>query len=252
MNLVAGCAASLQAIAARSPRVHCITNAVAMTYTANMLLAVGAVPSMSLSPDEIAAFVGRADALLVNLGTLDAARWEAIALALAAVGGKPWALDPVLADAAPPRRRYALEWLARGPTVIRGNAAEIAALSGSTEATERAAEALARSSGAVVAQTGAVDRITDGRRSITVANGHPLMARVTAMGCAGSALLAAFLAVESDPLAAAAQALLALGVAGELAAATAAGPGSLSIALLDRLYALDEATLMRWGRINQS
>ena len=44
------------------------------------------------------------------------------------------------------------------------------------------------------------------------------MARVTAMGCAGSALVAAFLAVESDPLRATAAALLTLGIAGEIAA----------------------------------
>ena len=66
----------------RAPRVHCITNAVAQTFTANVLLAAGAIPSMTLSADEIGAFVARADALLVNLGTFDAERRDATATAL--------------------------------------------------------------------------------------------------------------------------------------------------------------------------
>ena len=90
----------LARIKARAPRVHCITNTVAQAYTANVLLAAGAVPSMTISPEEIATFVGGADALLVNLGTFDAERRKAIDLALGAVGqGRrpplPWVLDPV-------------------------------------------------------------------------------------------------------------------------------------------------------------
>ena len=76
----------LARIRERAPRVHCITNSVAQQYTANMLLAAGAVPSMTISPEEIAAFVAGADALLVNLGTFDAERRAAIDVALGALG----------------------------------------------------------------------------------------------------------------------------------------------------------------------
>src|ERR1700692_5125601 len=84
----------------RAPRVHCITNTVAQNYTANMLLAAGAVPSMTISPEEIGSFVAGADALLVNLGTFDAERRSAIELALGALGQgeKPWVLDPVFIE----------------------------------------------------------------------------------------------------------------------------------------------------------
>src|SRR4030088_1218525 len=86
----------LARIRARRPRVHCITNAVAQNFSANTLLAVGAVPSMTIAADEIADFVARADALLINLGTLDPERRIAIDLALAAAGERvPWILDPV-------------------------------------------------------------------------------------------------------------------------------------------------------------
>src|SRR3979409_2371982 len=78
----------LARIRARRPRVHCITNAVAQNFTANMLLAAGAVPSMTIASDEIADFVARADALLVNLGTLDPERRAAIEIAIATAGGQ--------------------------------------------------------------------------------------------------------------------------------------------------------------------
>src|SRR5580704_15833883 len=87
----------LARIRARRPRVHCITNAVAQNFSANMLLAAGAVPSMTIAADEIAEFVSRADALLVNLGTLDPERRAAIELAVTTAGARvPWVLDPVL------------------------------------------------------------------------------------------------------------------------------------------------------------
>ena len=64
----------LARLRARAPRIHCITNAVAQNFTANVLLAAGCVPSMTLSPEEIGAFVAGAQGLLVNLGTFDAER----------------------------------------------------------------------------------------------------------------------------------------------------------------------------------
>src|SRR5438270_6545740 len=69
----------------RAPRVHCITNSVAQAFTANTLLAAGAIPSMTLSAEEIGAFVGRADALLVNIGTFDDERRDATVAALEVV-----------------------------------------------------------------------------------------------------------------------------------------------------------------------
>src|SRR3954470_22846454 len=107
----------------RGPRVHCITNAVAQSFTANVLLAVGAIPSMTLSADEIGAFVTRADALLVNLGTFDAERREATATALevASEEGVPWVLDPVFIDRSEPRARYAQALIAHKPSAIRLN-----------------------------------------------------------------------------------------------------------------------------------
>jgi len=228
----------------RAPRVHCITNSVAQTYTANVLLAAGAVPSMTISPEEIAAFVSSADALLVNLGTFDAERREAVDLALGAADAAPmpWVLDPVFIDRSPARAAFARTLLARRPAAVRLNRSEFVPMFGGDASDEAAARA-AKDSGTVVALTGDIDVISDGVRRATIRNGHPLMGLVTAMGCAGSALLGAALAVESDAWLAAVAALAALGVAGEIAGANAQGPGSFAAAIIDALHGLDRATL---------
>jgi len=228
----------------RTPRVHCITNSVAQQFTANMLLAAGAVPSMTISKDEIGAFVAGADALLVNLGTFDRERKSAIELAVktAAEQELPWLLDPVFVDRSPGRAKFGRVLLAARPAVVRLNHAEFAALSDDKAESEAAAR-FAQANATIVALTGGVDIVTDGRRRTAIANGDPLMAAVTAMGCAGAAFVCAALAVETDAWLATLAALAAFGVAGEVAAQTAPGPGSFAVAMIDALHRLDGATL---------
>jgi hydroxyethylthiazole kinase len=235
----------LDRMRARGPRVHCITNGVAQNFTANVLLATGAVPSMTLSAEEIAAFVARSGALLVNLGTFDRERRAAteVAVATAARGSVPWVLDPVLVDRSAARADFARELAARGPKAIRLNRAEFSSLSGS-EPTREALAAYAHDKKLVVGLSGAEDTVSDGERFAIIANGHPLMAKVTAMGCAASALVAACLAVEADAWRATTAALVMIGVAGELAAAKAEGPGSFAVAIIDSLHNLDGPALI--------
>jgi hydroxyethylthiazole kinase len=240
----------LMRLRARGPRVHCITNAVAQHFTANTLLAAGAVPSMTLAVDEIGAFVARADALLINLGTFDDERREATAAALEVAAERriPWVLDPVFIDRSEARANYARDLVAQNPDAIRLNAAEFAALS-EAEPDDAVLGRYALDTLAVMALTGTVDRITDGAQHARIENGHPLMARVTAMGCAASALAAAFLAVESDAFKAVASAVLCFGIAGGLAGERAEGPGSFPAALLDAVYALDKQKLTEKARV---
>jgi len=241
----------LARIRARAPRVHCITNTVAQQYTANMLLAAGAVPSMTISPDEIVSFVASADALLVNLGTFDTERRDAVDVALGAVDAArmPWVLDPVFIENSPGRAQYARELLSRGPSAVRLNPTEFGPLFGGDPAGEAAAR-VAKACGTVGALPGSVDMVTDGARHAAIANGHSLMSLVTAMGCAGSALLGAALAVETDAWLAAVAAIAALDVAGEVAAQTARGPGSFAGAIIDALYGLDRLTLRARTKIS--
>ncbi|MCW9051081.1 MAG: hydroxyethylthiazole kinase [Motiliproteus sp.] len=242
-------AQALSRMAETGPRVQCITNPVAMDFSSDILLAVGAQSSMTLGSEEIAEFVTHADSLSVNIGTLDATRRDAINIATdtAADYQKRWVLDPVSVHASTHRCNFALDLIERRPSVIRGNYAEIQALTGHDGA--NGAQRLAREYGAVVVQSGETDLVTDGQRTLLLANGDAMQTRVSAMGCASTALLGGFLAVTEDPFEAAIQALLVLGVAAEEAVLMSAGPGSFQMHLLDRLYRMDEATLQRRGQL---
>lgn len=250
-SVAEGAAALLERLRVDSPRVHCITNAVAQNFTANVLLAVGCLPSMTLSPEEIGDFAARSQALLINLGTFDRERRQAIEIAVAAAAqlNIPWVLDPVFIDRSPARGDFARALIARGPKAVRLNAAEFSALSG-CEPTRGTLAAYARDSKVVVGLSGETDWISDGERFAAIANGHPLMAKVTAMGCAASAMAAACLGVDADAWRAIAAALTIVGVAGELAAEKAAGPGSFAVAFLDTLFNLDGPALIARAKVN--
>ncbi len=232
-------------------RVHAITNSVAQAFTANMLLAAGGIPSLTVAPDEVPFFTRRSDALLVNLGTLDSERRKAILLGIATARdhGKPWVLDPVFVEASPSRLEFAQSCLSGEPCVLRCNASEFRALAG-CDADLPALQAFAQSHRTVVALTGEIDWITDGARVVRVDNGHPLMAHVTAMGCAGTALIAAFSALHGNALEAAVAAVLVTGVAGEIAGAHSKGPGGFQPAFLDAVFNLDSEILTTHGRVS--
>ena len=118
---------------------------------------------------------------------------------------------------------------------------------GVDEATDVAVELSLRYN-AVVAVTGVTDVVTDGNAAIKVSNGHSMMRYVTGTGCAATALIGTFCAVESDHLKSAASALAYFGIAGELAAKEAMTPGSFMIALLDKLYAITPVELEQYAK----
>jgi hydroxyethylthiazole kinase len=241
----------LQRLRRASPRVHCVTNAVAQTLTANALLAVGAVPSMTISPEEIGLFVRSAKALLVNLGTFDAERRTAAGVAIEAAleARLPWVLDPVFIDRSAPRAEYArMRMGGFPPNALRLNAAEFAALTG-TGADEKSVAVFAAKHRMAIGLTGPTDLVTDGTRLAKIANGHALMAKVSALGCAESALVAACLVVERDAWLATAAALLIMGIVGEVAAKRARGPGSFAVEILDALHELDGDTIVSLAKV---
>ena len=137
------------------------------------------------------------------------------------------------------------------PTVIRGNPSEIIAAAGegagtrgvdSSAAGESAlagARTLNQRCGCVVCISGETDYIIDQRSLFKVRNGHALMPKVTGLGCTATALCGAFAAIEADPFKATVAAMAVMGIAGEIAAETAAGPGSLQVNFLDALHNLD-------------
>ncbi len=256
--------AAVEAIRQRRPVVHNITNFVVMNTTANALLALGASPVMAHAEEEMADMVDIASALVINLGTLSKVWVSAMfkAAERAATRGIPIVLDPVGAGASRYRTDTACELAtATPPTIIRGNASEIMALCGdhtrtkgvdSTEASRdalAAAHTLHASLGSVVCVSGETDYIVGGQKTFRIANGHPMMTRVTGLGCTATALCGAFAAVTLDPAQAAAQAMAVMGIAGEMAAEKAEGPGTLQLHFLDALYRLTKADVSQRLRL---
>jgi hydroxyethylthiazole kinase len=245
----------LQKIREQAPLVHNITNYVVMNSSANALLAIGASPVMAHAEDEVADMVSLAGALVINIGTLSRQWIVAMHAAMfrARELGKPIIIDPVGAGATQFRTRTSLDLITRtNPQVIRGNASEIKALIDSSaytkgvDSTESArhvldqAYRLAEHYKCVVVVSGATDYIVNSRQHITVKHGHPLMTKVTGLGCTATALIGAFMAVNRDAMQACAHAMTVMGIAGEKAAAIAQGPGTLQLHLLDALYNLAE------------
>ncbi len=238
-----------------APLVHNITNYVVMNTTANALLSIGASPVMAHSVDEVEEMAGLASALVINIGTLSRPWIEAMFKAAGAARRKgiPIVFDPVGAGATSLRTETARRFLAEGhPTIVRGNGSEILALEkakGETkgvdsrhgaEAALEAARTISRARGCAVSISGPVDVIVQEKDVIRVANGHPMMPKVTGLGCTATALTGAFAAVNPSPLRAAAHAMAVMGIAGEIAAVKASGPGSFQMHFLDALFALSE------------
>ncbi len=262
--MVDGICDCLDRVRERNPLIHNITNYVVMNFTANVLLALGASPVMAHAPEEMEEMVGLANALVINIGTLSTPWVESMFLAVKAAQRRaiPIVLDPVGVGATRFRTETARALIAEAQVaIIRGNASEILALSGhavrskgvdsvhATEEASLAAAALAKEQGAVVAVTGVEDYITNGVRSVGVRNGHSLLGKVTGTGCAATSIMGAFAAVESDVFIAATGALVAFGIAGELAARSRPGPGTFQTLLLDELDALTRTAVRKHARV---
>lgn len=257
MNIKAHTAEALSKLREMSPLVHNITNYVVMNSSANILYAVGASPVMAHSLSEVEEMTGIAGALVLNIGTLERKWVEAMILAGKTANRKniPIILDPVGSGATSFRTDTVKRILKEcRVSVLRGNASEVFSLlepgAGArgvdsqlqfNETHIETAKAMGRDLGCVVAISGETDCITDGSSVYRVANGHPMMTKITGLGCGLSAVTAAFCAVagSSEPeklTSCVAQAFGFYGLCGQLAAQQSKGPGSFETAFIDTLY----------------
>lgn len=258
MNLNADFGEIINKIRANKPVVHLISNYVTAESVADVTLAAGASPVMADEPEEMEEIVLGADALVINLGTINYNRMISMerAATVAKDKGIPVVLDPVGVMSSSLRLEFALKLLEQGfISIVRGNHSEIKAivteeLKGkgvdSLEQGEDAqAEALklaqegANKYGCVFAVTGVADSITDGKRAVVLNNGHPMLKDITGAGCMTSALIGACAAVSEDMLVAAACGIVILGQGAELAANfldKKDGPGMFKVRLMDGVY----------------
>lgn len=259
---------ALHRIKARAPLVHNITNYVAMTSSANILLAIGASPVMAHCHAEVEEMASHASALVLNIGTLQE-DWLASMISagkVANAAGIPVILDPVGAGATR-LRTEAVRKIMRAVkvAVLRGNASEILSLGFSDIKTKgvdssvvfsedkiEAAKEMARARHCIIAISGEEDCITDGARVLRVGNGHAIMTRVTGVGCGLTAVTAAFCAVADGGLIDAVTAAFAFyGLCGDLAVKESDGPGSFYVAFLDRLYSTGAAAVRSSLRVSE-
>ena len=256
----------------RSPLVLSITNLVVMNYNANALLAAGASPIMAHAHEEVRDMASIAQAVVLNIGTLEPYWIDSMGMALdqAKALHKPVVFDPVGAGASAYRNQAIAELLQHGsPSVIRGNASEIMSVAGLSAATKgvdsthdsqdalASAKALAKQHNAVVCISGETDYVVDHHgRQAELRNGHAWMTKVTGMGCSASALVGAFCAVQPDAWRATVSAMSLVAVAGELAVAKAqlqgAGVGTLQTLWLDQLQLINAQTLAQHLKLKVS
>jgi hydroxyethylthiazole kinase len=241
-----------------APLIHNITNYVAMNTTANALLAVGASPVMAHAPEEVEEMTALSKALVLNIGTLSADWINSMIKAGQEANRRniPVVLDPV-GSGATRYRTESVQWILQSISlaIIRGNASEIRSLVLAGERTKgvdsihgveetlEAAQFLSKKHRCIVSISGATDLVVEGNSAIRVMNGHAMMSRVTAIGCAATALTGAFAAVNRSFLHAAANAMALMGIAGEMAAERCDGPGSFQACFLDALYNIQDSDI---------
>jgi hydroxyethylthiazole kinase len=217
--------------------VQCITNVVTVNDCANITLESGGSPTMASHPQEVEEAVAAVQALVCNMGAIEKVDSMVMAGKKANYLGKPVILDPVGAGGTRLRKDAVKRLLDEVHfSVIRGNASEIRYLAGQqstgcgvdvsdmdeiTEENLKAAitmaEELAGELHTVIAISGKMDVISDGKRSCVLRNGCATMARITGSGCMLTALIGAFCGACDDAFAAACCAMAVMGISGEIA-----------------------------------
>jgi len=254
----------------KTPLVHAITNYVTVNDCANILLACGASPIMADDKAEVEEITSISNALVINIGTLNARTVEAMVKAGIRANELKHitVLDPVGAGASRLRTATTFELLEKIKfSVIRGNISEIRTIasgSGSTKGVDanvsdaiteenldeavNFAKALSKRTGSVIAVTGKTDIVADSQKAFIIRNGHGLMSKITGTGCMLTTVIAAYCAANPDRmLEATAAAICAMGLCGELAYDLVdrnnAGTSSYRMYLIDYMSKMNFETL---------
>ena len=240
------------------PLIHHITNLVVTNDTANLTIGLGASPVMAYAPEEVGEMASLAQALVLNIGTLSVGEVEAMLIAgrAANAAAVPIILDPVGAGATRFRTETALRLLNElDIAVLRGNRGEIGALVGTglmrgvdavgMEDPEEVARAAFERFGVTTAVTGVIDIVVGPDAVYRVANGTPLLSRITGSGCMATTAVAVAIAGAAVSTLAGyalpvALGLATYGLAAERAAISNPGPGTFRTRLLDEAGSLGE------------
>ena len=245
---------ALEKIKITKPLVHHITNWVTIYDCANITRCIGALPVMAHAIEESSDMTGIAQSLVLNIGTLTPNLVKSMISSgkKANKMGIPVVLDAVGVGATNLRTVKAKEILREVKvSILKGNAGEIGILAGKKAEvkgvesmgfegeTREISKSLARKHRLTVVITGKEDVVSDGENVYFVSNGHDMMGSIVGTGCMLASVIGAFAAVDKDFAKASAFALVCFGIAGELAAERAKGPGTYKEMFYDELYNLD-------------
>jgi len=259
---------ALGRIRANSPLIHTLTNFVVMNDCANGTIEIGGSPCMAHALGEVEEFATIAGCVVINIGSLSAEWNDSFYLGgrAAEKAGVPVVFDPVAAGATHYRLKTCKSLLSSFKvTVLKGNAGEISAIAGFGGAASKGVDStgtvdkpyelvskLATQLNTCVCMTGAVDYISDGKKTISLHNGDKMLENITGSGCTVGNLVGCFAAVEKDPVIAAAGGVLSMSVAAELAMkqTSVRGPRTFFAALHDELYLLTAETFQRYAKVH--
>jgi hydroxyethylthiazole kinase len=255
----------LQKIRKVSPLVHHITNWVTIADCANIVKVFGGSPVMAHAPEETSEMASIAEAVVLNIGTLNNSTVEAMKQALKAANKKniPVIIDAVGVGATRYRNEKIKELLEHKIAVLKGNASEIASTAGINVTTKGVdtgdvmgdiasiAATLAKERECVVVVTGKEDICTNGAEIIKVKNGSPMMAQIVGTGCMASSVIGTFCAVEKDYFFAAIAGLVCFEIAAEDAAKTSEGPGTFKTKMFDKIITLSDVSINKMKKIEK-
>lgn len=256
------------------PLVHNITNYVTVNDVANVLLACGGSPIMSDDIQDVEDITSICGGLNINIGTLNQNTIPSMFLAGKKANelGHVVLMDPVGAGASALRTQTALKLMEEVKfDVIRGNISEIKTLvlgSGSTKGvdadvadavneenldqTVAFVKAFAKSTGSIIAVTGAIDLVADADTCYVIRNGRPEMGKITGTGCQLSGVITAYVTANpDDKLKAAATAVVLMGLAGEIGYANMLptdGNSTYRNRIIDAIYNMDAETLEKGAK----
>ncbi len=259
---------SIALLREKCPLVHCITNYVTVNDVANAILAIGGSPIMADDIAEAGDITAISNALVINIGTLNARTVESMIAAGKRANEKdiPVVLDPVGAGASS-LRSGTVDRLVKEVkfTIIRGNLSEVSYIAGLDAVTRgvdsgmaegdadavSVAKKVSSMTGAVAVITGRIDTIAYGSRLAAVSSGTAAMSRITGTGCMLSGITGAFAGAYSDPFVAAVSAVASMGASGVRAyeRTKEKGTGSFHIAIIDELSRMTDEILSAEGGI---
>jgi hydroxyethylthiazole kinase len=244
----------LEKIAEKKPLIHHLTNYVVMNDSANVTLAVGALPIMAQEEAELDDITNMASAVLLNIGTLkqDEINHMLLAGKYANFKNIPLILDPVGAGASKFRTRTAKNLLQNLKiNIIKGNSFEIStlcdlpaegigvdAISTNKNYADIAKKA-AKIYECIVLLTGEKDFVSDGEKVFVVEGGSFMMSKITGCGCMLGSVTGAFAAIEkNDLLKASLGASIFFKSAGKIAQQRGDLPGAFRNSLIDSIFLL--------------